>query len=92
MLTLFNCLSTTDVKKAIVFYYNVHVILYTLLIACHVCMWPCFVHFCYAKVALPELLEGPHQPVLKFPKESFGQKNLCNTAFRASDIAAKSRP
>ena len=82
MLALFNCLSTTGVKKAIVLYYNVHVILYTLLIACHVCISPCFVHFCYAKVALPELLEEPHQPVFKFPKESFGQKKLVQYSFQ----------
>ena len=67
MLTLFNCLSTTEVKEAIVFYYNVHVILYTPLIACHACMWPCFVHFCYAKVALPKLLKEPHQLVFQVP-------------------------
>ena len=26
--------------------------------AYHVCIWPSFVRFCYAEVALPELLEG----------------------------------
>ena len=80
--TLFNCLSTTGVKKAILFYYNIHVILYTLLITCHICMWPCFVHFCYAKVALPELLEEPQQPVFNFPKKSFDQKKLVQYSFQ----------
>ena len=81
MLTQFNCQSATLVKNAIVFYY-IRVILHTLFITYHVCMCPCFVHFYYAKVALPELLEEPHQPVLNFSKGSFGQKKLVQYSFQ----------
>ena len=56
LLTEFNCQSATHMENVIVFYY------YSVLLlnVCHVCIWPCFVHFCYAEVALPELLEEPH--------------------------------
>ena len=40
-------------------------------------MQHCFVNFYYklcAEFSLPKLLEEPHQPVLNFPKRSFGQK------------------
>ena len=72
MLTEFNCQSATCMKDAVVFYY-IHTILHTLFNACHACMWPCFFHFCYkmyAEVALPELLENPHQPVLNFDHQA----------------------
>ena len=68
MLTEFNCQSAICMKNVIVFYY-IHTILHTLFNACHVCMWSCLFHLCfemYAEVALPELFEEPHQPVLNF--------------------------
>ena len=58
MLTEFNCQSGTHVKNAIVFYY-IHTLFHTLTLV-NVCIWPCFIRFCYVEVTLPELLEEPH--------------------------------
>ena len=87
MITELNCQSATRVKDD-VFYY-IHAILHTVFNACHVCMWPCFIHFCYAKVALPELPEEPHQPVLTFLRDILIKRNLCTAVSRASGLAAK---
>ena len=63
MLTEFNCQSATRVKNTIAFFY-IHTLFHTLFNACHVCIWPCFVYFCYVKVALPELLKEPHHAAI----------------------------
>ena len=81
MLTEFNCQSATQVKNAVVFYY-IHAILHNLFNACHVYMWLLFCPFCCAEVALPELLKEPHQPILNFPKRSFGQKKPVHCSFQ----------
>ena len=75
MLTQFNCHSATYVKNTNVFYY-IHDILHTHFKVSHVCMWAYFVHFCYAKAALPELFEEPYQPVLNF------LRNLLHCSFQ----------
>ena len=58
---------------------------------CHVCIWPSFVRFCYAEVALPELLEELHHAassVSTFLRDLLARRNLCTAASRASGLAA----
>ena len=58
LLTEFNCQSTTHIKMLL---YSIIFMHYFILFnACRVCIRPCFIHFCYAEVALPELLKEPH--------------------------------
>ena len=90
MLTEFNCQSATCVRNTVILYY-IHMII-ILSNTCHVCTWYCFVHFCYkiyAEVPLLELLEGPHQPLLDFPKDLLAKRNLCTAASRVSGLVAK---
>ena len=46
----------------------------------------CFVHFCYAEVALPELLKSLTS---QFSRALLARRNLCTAASRASGLAAK---
>ena len=85
MLTQFNCQSATNVKNTVIFYY-IHAILHTLFFnAMHVSL---FCPYFYAKVALSELLEEPHQPVSNFLRDLLTRRNLCTAASRESGLAA----
>ena len=46
----------------------------------------CFVRFCYAEVALPELLKSLTS---QFSRALLARRNLCTAASRASGLAAK---
>ena len=86
MLIEFNCQSATHVKNAVVFHY-IHTLFHTLFNACHVCIWPCFIRFCFAEIALPELLkEPPCSQFSSFLRDLLARRNLCTAASRASGI------
>ena len=88
LLTEFNWLSVTHMKTlwySIVF--TQYFIIFSI-IAMSACGF-CFVRFCFAEVALPELLKEPHQPIFNFPKGSSGQKKPVHCSFQGKwfDIA-----
>ena len=82
MLTEFNSQSATRVKNATVFYY-IHAILHTIALSACSIVLSVFIMKCMLKLPyLNYVLEEPHQPVLHFPKGSFGRKKPVHCSFQ----------
>ena len=67
-------------------HYYIHMLFHTLFNACHVCIWPCFVHFCYAEVALPELLKEPHHSQFSTILRDLWPEETCTLQFRGWQV------
>ena len=69
--------------------YSIIFVCYLILFnACHVCIWPCFIHFCYAE--LPYLTTQRASPCSQFwtyPRDLLARRHLCTAASRASGLA-----